>query len=154
MERKFLEKLFAVVGELDEDLPAIIGCSQTGKKASVNEAIDQLNGGVMLELHALRQNTDGWLKALRETSYRQEELVLLRLDAGFSGSVFAETQEAADLVAKLCHRFKVRRLWAKSHKYRLTIISYNDIIAHCQGGWLNFWAGDGFNLWAESHRRF
>jgi hypothetical protein len=91
VERKLLEKLFAIVGELDEDLPAIIGCPQTGKKATVNEAIDQLNGGVMLELHSLRQDTDGWLKALRETPYRQEELVLLRLDAGFSRGVFAET---------------------------------------------------------------
>jgi len=87
------------MGELDEDLPAIIGCPQTGKEAPVDQPIDQLNGAVMLELHSFCQDTNGRLEAARETSHRQEELVLLRLDTGFSSGVFAETQEAADLVA-------------------------------------------------------
>jgi hypothetical protein len=87
------------MGELDEDLPAIIGCPQTGKEASVDQTIDQFNRAMMLELHSFRQNTNGRFEAAREPSHRQEELVLLWLDAGFSSGVFAETQEAADLVA-------------------------------------------------------
>ena len=99
VEGKCFEELFAIMGELDEDLPAIIGCPQAGKKASVDQPIDQLNGAVMLELHAFRQNPNSRLEPAGETSYRQEELVLLRLDTGFSSGLFAETQEAADLVA-------------------------------------------------------
>jgi hypothetical protein len=48
MERKTLEKLFAVVGQLDEHLAPIVSGPQAAKKSPIDEAVDQLDRAVML----------------------------------------------------------------------------------------------------------
>jgi len=124
VERKCFEKFFSVAGELDEDLSSVIGGAQAGKKTSVDQPIDQLNSAVMLQLHSLRQNTDGRLKAVGEPSHRQKQLVLLRLDAGSPRGIFAETQKAADLIAQLRHRFEIGDFGCLRHN----ISDYDNIV--------------------------
>jgi hypothetical protein len=124
VERKCFEKFFAVAGELDEDSSAVIGSAQAGKETSVDKPIDQLDSAVMLQLHSLRQNTDGRLKAVGKASHRQQQLVLLWLDAGGARDIFAETQKAADLIAQLRHRFKVGDFGCLRH----IISDYDNIV--------------------------
>jgi hypothetical protein len=61
VQGKTLQEPFAVTGELDQNLAPIIGCAQTAKQTSVDEAVDELDGAVMLQLHSFGQHTDGWL---------------------------------------------------------------------------------------------
>ena len=101
VQRECLEKFFAVVSQLDENLPAIVGRAQAAKQASVDQTIDQFHGAVMLQLHPFRQNSDGRFKILRKTANREQELMLLRFDAGLARGVFAETQKPTDLIAQV-----------------------------------------------------
>jgi len=78
---------------------------------------------VMLELHSLGQNADRGLEPVRETSYREQKLMLLCLNAGSASGVLAETQEATNLIAQFCHCFEVGDLGCLRH-----IISGYDMI--------------------------
>jgi len=52
----------------------------------------------MLELHPFCQYPNGGLELIGQTSDRQQELVLLRLDAGLPSGILAEAKETPDLV--------------------------------------------------------
>ncbi|HVR17195.1 MAG TPA: hypothetical protein VMS25_12615 [Candidatus Limnocylindrales bacterium] len=107
VQRKCLEKLFAVASQLDENLPAVVGAAQAAEQAALDQTVDQFHRAVMLELHPFGQNSDGRFKTLRQTANREQQLMLLRLDASFTRCVFAETQEATDLIAKFRHGFEI-----------------------------------------------
>ena len=48
MKGKFLEELFALMGQFDQYLAPIIGCPQAAKKAAIDETVDQLHRAVVL----------------------------------------------------------------------------------------------------------
>jgi len=123
VQRECLKKLFAVAGQLDEYLAPVVGAAQAAEQTALDQAIDQFHRAVMLELHPFGQNSDGRFKVLRQTSNREQQLMLLWLDAGFARCVFAETQEATDLIAKFRHGFEIRRGLRSAH-----ISSLNDSI--------------------------
>jgi hypothetical protein len=108
MKRESLEEFFAVVSQLDQDLPPVIGRPQAAKKPSIDQSIDKLNGAVMLQLHPFGQRPDSRFQTIGQTADGQQELVLLRLDAGLSRGVFTEAQKTTDLVAQFRHGFEVR----------------------------------------------
>jgi hypothetical protein len=61
----------------------------------------QLYSAVMADLQAFRKVADADLVPCGHTLHRQQQLVLLRFDADFRSSVFAEGQETPYLIAKL-----------------------------------------------------
>jgi hypothetical protein len=116
IEREFFEERFAVMGELDQDLAAIIGGTQAAEISPVHQPIDQLDRAVVLQLHAFGQNADRRFEAVGQPSYGQEQLVLLRLDAGLARGMLAETEKPADLVAQFRHSFEIGRGLISGHK--------------------------------------
>lgn len=108
MNGQLVEELFAVTGQLDQYATPVIRGAKSTEKTSLDETVDQLDRAVVLELHPLRENSDGRFEVFGQASYGQQELMLLRFDAGFSGGGFAEPQEATDLEAKFGHRFEIR----------------------------------------------
>lgn len=58
----------------------------------------------MLDLQPLRERAHGGLLRARQTSNRQEGLMLLGLDARDAGSLLAEIDESANFVAELRER--------------------------------------------------
>ena len=105
----------------------IISGAQAAEKASFNEAINELDRAVVLELHSLSQNSDRWPGVIRQPSDGQQELILLRLDSCLAGGVFAKSQETTDLVAKFRKSFEIRAVVKVRHFYRRAIVSQYDI---------------------------
>ncbi len=69
--------------------------------AGVLQAVDQFDGAVMLNVEARGDLANSGLDVLRKPMYRQQELMLLRLDAVFLGGGFAEVEKSPDLPAEL-----------------------------------------------------
>ena len=64
------------------------------------ELIDERDGRVMFDTEPLGDRTDGRLLFERQALDGEQELMLLRLDAQAARRLFAEGEEAAELVAK------------------------------------------------------
>lgn len=88
-------------GHLDENLARIEVAATPYRESPRNQAVHQLHGAVMADLQALGEHPDGGSLALGQSFDGEQELVLVGLDAGGPRLVFAEHEEAADLVAKL-----------------------------------------------------
>lgn len=56
---------------------------------------------MMLDLKTLGQHTNCRSFSRRQTVYRQQRLVLMRLDTSFPGCAFAEIQKPPDFIAKI-----------------------------------------------------
>jgi hypothetical protein len=119
VERQFLEKLFPGLGELDQDPPAIVGGPQTTQKTPIDEAVNKLDGAVMLQLHAFRQDAHRRFQVVRQPTHRQQELILLRLNAGLPRRRLAKAEKTANLVTQLGHRLKVREPGVLDHDISL-----------------------------------
>ena len=115
--------------EFDEHLAPVIGGAQSAEKSPIDQSIDQFDGAVVLELHALGKHADGRTKLVGEAAYCQKQLMLLRFDACLPRSVFAEAEELPNLIPKLGHCLKIWEGGSGSHKYRFPIISYSDILS-------------------------
>jgi hypothetical protein len=100
-EREVAERLLAGVGEADEHLAAVVLAALGGDEAALLGAANQLVRRVVLQLEPLRQVTDGRQAVDGHPLHREQELVLLRLEAGLAGGPLAEVQEAADPIAQL-----------------------------------------------------
>lgn len=107
MEGKRFQKLFAVAGQLDQNLTPIVRRAQTAEKAAFNQTIDELNGAVMLQLHPFGQHADVWFQVFWKTADREQKLVLLRFDPRLASRVLAETQKSTDLITQFRHCFEV-----------------------------------------------
>lgn len=68
------------------------------------QAIDKLHGAVVLDLQSLGEHSHCRASGVRQSFYRQQCLVLLRLDAGGSRSLFAQNLKAPDFVAEFGKR--------------------------------------------------
>jgi len=72
-------------------------------------AVDDLDRAVMPQLEALAEPPVGRRRARRHAAHGEQELVLLRLEAGGAGRLLAEAEEAAELVAELRQCAVLRR---------------------------------------------
>ncbi len=91
------------------------------------QAIDQLDRAVMLDLQAFRQRPDGCTLPAAQALYRQERLMLLRLQTSGTRRLLAEVQETPDLVAKFPQRLNVT-----SGMFTLFHSRYNYIVLRCK----------------------
>src|SRR5258706_15819147 len=58
MPRQPAERLLAVVGQFDQNLALVVGGAQPDQEAAFDEAIDQADDTMMLQLHALSENSN------------------------------------------------------------------------------------------------
>ena len=73
----------------------VVPAVRAGHRAPRFEAIDQLHRAVMLEKQPRGNLPDSRLHIFRKPVYRQQQLMLLRLDAMLAGGGFAERKELA-----------------------------------------------------------
>jgi hypothetical protein len=98
-----LEDLRPPRSELHVRDPAVDGAAPAAHEAALLEAVDELDGAVVLEHQALGQLAHrGDLVA--EAPHREQQLVLLRLEARLARGVFREREEVAQPVTELGQR--------------------------------------------------
>ena len=120
------QAFLAAASELYKNVAPVVRRSQSNHKSSLDEAIDESDGAMVLQLHSLGQNVDGRLHSCRQPFHRQQQLVLLRLYSCSLRGIFAKAHESAELITQFRHGLKVRL--ARHHIYRDTIVSLYDII--------------------------
>lgn len=100
-KREFSQYLLSFLGDTDKNTSLISLIAATLNETALREPVHQLNRAVMLKLHALGQFSNRRLPALWQSFERQQQLVLLRLNAGVTCRLLAEVQKPANLVAEL-----------------------------------------------------
>ena len=109
IERKLLEDVFSLRGECDKDFALISFIAGAYNETALNEAINQFDRAMMLDLQAFGQLTDGGLAPARQAFQGEQQLVLLRLKAARTNGLFTQTEKATKLVAKLGQRLVIGR---------------------------------------------
>jgi len=85
----------------DGDAPAVSGMAEAAGEAPAFEAVDEFDGGVVIEEEALGELADGGFGASAAGGDHHQHLVLLWSEAGFARGAAAEIEKAADLISKL-----------------------------------------------------
>src|SRR5580704_703882 len=109
MKRQLAENFLAFGGEREQDLPAIFLGARAVDESSGLEAVYQLNGAVVADLHAGRQFPNPRPHPSRHALDREHELILAALQPRFLDLLLAEVKEAANLVAELRQRLIIRQ---------------------------------------------
>jgi hypothetical protein len=91
---------------MEEHFAAIGSAARTAYKPFGFEAVRQLDGGVMQNLQVLGKKSNGCLLPARQAFECEQSLMLLWFDAGRAGSLLAEIQKPADLIAKFREHFE------------------------------------------------
>jgi len=99
-EREFPEQGFALRGDFDQDFPVVERVSVAAHHAERGQAVDELDHGVVLELELPGEGADRRQVVGGQPLDRQQQLVLLRLEAGVACRLLAERQKAADQMAE------------------------------------------------------
>src|SRR5689334_7787670 len=79
MARQPVERLLAVAGQFDQNLALVIGCAEPDQEAALDEAIDQADDTMMLQLHTLSEDPNRRLHAFGQAFDGEQQLLLLRL---------------------------------------------------------------------------
>ena len=98
MKREMTQNLLSPRGQRKQHFAAVLAAALAADIPSRGQPVDQFNRAVMLNLQALRQFADAGANPCGQSLERQHELVLARLQPGVASGLFAEMQEAADLV--------------------------------------------------------
>ena len=101
VQRELAEHRLSPRREFDEDLASVDECAAPPHEPPLRQAVDQLDGAVVVHLEPLGQLADRRVPAPREALHGEQELVVLGLEAGGTGRLLAESEEPADLVAEL-----------------------------------------------------
>lgn len=118
------QELFAGPCQLHQDGARVSGIGGAADGTAALQAIDQFDGAVMLQKQAAGQFADRGRRSLRQALDGEQQLVLLRLQAGGAGLIFTELQELPQLVAELRESAVARCVEAVlfiHHLYRNTI---------------------------------
>ena len=107
VQRQLLKKRFTFMGELHQNIPAVIGGSQSAYETLFDEPVDEPDGAVMLQLHSFGQRANGGFDTVGQSSNGEEQLMLLRFDAGLPGRILAKTKKATNLITQFRHGLKV-----------------------------------------------
>src|SRR5260370_32281364 len=109
MRRQFAEDLLPFGRKRQQHFAAIVLSTSAVDKSPRLEAVHQLHGAVVADLHAIRQFANQRANSSRRSLYRQDELVLAALPTGALHHLLAEVKEAANLVTELRQRLVVRQ---------------------------------------------
>jgi uncharacterized protein involved in response to NO len=108
------QQLFPRSRQVNADCTAIVRGAAAVDEAVLLEAVDQLDGAVMLEHEPLCNLADRG-RFVAEAADSEQELVLLGLEPRFPRRRLGEGQKAAQLMTKLGQRGVVRRLQSGGH---------------------------------------
>src|ERR1700746_479384 len=97
---QFAYNLFPSGREHDQHFTAIVGSALPANQAAVLQAVNQFYRTVMLNLKLFSQFRNSGSHRRRQPFQSEEQLVLAGLQVGVTDHFFAETQIAADLMAK------------------------------------------------------
>ena len=118
--------------QADPHLALVAGAGVPGDRTAALQTVDEFDRAVMLNEQPRRDFADGRLSLLRQAVHREQQLVLLRLDAVFPGLGFAKVQKPPDLPAKLGQGAILFEREVQSnvhHLYRITIYLVADGMA-------------------------
>jgi len=93
-----------LAGDNDGHLTAVGGGTSPPQQPCPFAAVDQLDHGVMVELHSFRQPAYGGYLSRRKAAYSQNHLILLGVRAQPSDLLLHASRETPQLVAKLRQR--------------------------------------------------
>jgi len=109
------QTFLACARQSDQHASAVVGGAEANQKTAFHQPVDQLDRAVMAELQPLGEGADSRRSAARQAFQSEQQLMLLRLDAGALRGRVAEAQKAPDLIAKLGQSAEVGL--ARFHKY-------------------------------------
>jgi hypothetical protein len=102
LDRQVAQDALAGGSQRHEHAASIERILGAADQAARRGTIDQLDRGVGLDLEPLGDGADGgWMIGIRQAGHGEEELVLLGLESGGVGRLFAEVEEAAELGSEL-----------------------------------------------------
>jgi hypothetical protein len=132
LDRQVAQDALAGLGERDEHATSIERILGAANQVTRGGTIDELDRGVRLDLEPVGDGTDdGRVVGVRQSGQREQELVLLRLEAGGVGGLFAEVEKTAELKAELREGTQVgRHEWVGLDAHRLKV--YRDTIYFVQ----------------------
>src|SRR6185295_18408635 len=102
-EREPREDVLAASRERDPDKAAILHRPYPPNEAATLHPVDELDDAVMGDLQPLRDVADGRI-AGGQALHGEEQLVLLRLEAGLACRLLAEMKEPPELVSEVGKR--------------------------------------------------
>ncbi len=109
MKRKLGEHLLSFGSKHEEHFAAVVVRPRAVHKSSRFQAVHQLYGAVVADLHAIGQLADSRTHAGGHALNRQHQLVLAPLQSCLLYRLFAEVEKPADLVPELCQRLVIRQ---------------------------------------------
>src|SRR5579862_928365 len=104
----FVERRLTVAGQVEVDDTAVLAGALPFEQAALFKAIREFDDGVVLEAKLAGNFLDGGKRVGRKPSHRQEQLVLLGLQAFGACGVLAATQEAREVIPELRELFVLR----------------------------------------------
>lgn len=107
--RQITQDPLAFGREPDQYLAAVLASGFSNNSSGPLQPVDQIYGAVMLDLQAIREFADSGDFFSGQTLDRQEQLMLLWLDAMGARGVLTKTQEAPHLVPELGQAAKGRQ---------------------------------------------
>src|SRR5262245_54994220 len=117
VQGEFAQDLFPVARQLEQHLSLVVARPQTDDQAPLVGAIVQFTGALVARMHSFCERTDRRLSTGRQPFYGEQQLMLLRLDAGGPRRCFAEAEKAADLIAELSHGMQIGLMEYGSHQF-------------------------------------
>ncbi len=102
--RQETQQRLAARGEPNEHVPTVVVRSSPPDETASLHTVDQFDGAVVLDLQALRQDADRRLTTLWHSLQREQQLVLLGLEARRTCCTLAEMQKPPELVTELGQR--------------------------------------------------
>jgi len=93
--------MFTGSRQIHENFAAILLAAAPANGSAAREAVDELDGAVMLDAEARGELAHSGPDAFRHAFDRQQKLVLSRLKIPRAGLLLAEVEKTADLKAKL-----------------------------------------------------
>ena len=101
VQRQLAEHRLSPRREFDEDLASVDECAAPPHEPPLRQAVDQLDGAVVLHLEPLGQLADRRVPAPREALHGEQQLVLARLELRAARLLFREREEPPQLVPQL-----------------------------------------------------
>lgn len=99
-QRDLAQDFLAAACQAQQDLAAVLAIADPLQKAMRFEAVGKFNGAVMLDLKTFGKQTHSGAGRSRQTLNGKQRLILLRLNAGRAGRLFAQILKAAHLISK------------------------------------------------------
>ena len=104
VDGELAQDAFTFLGQCEEHLTAIFRVAPPLHETLFFKPVDEFDGGVMNDLKTAGDFSDAGGNVRRHAFDGQQQLVLLRFNAGFARRTFAESNELPNVVTELRQR--------------------------------------------------